>query len=66
MIEQIYKCRDIDEIISYMEVELFKILDAFCVNTPEHTMQKIVYYINNNYGSELKLEYLAELFNYRK
>ena len=64
MIEQIYKCRDIDEIISYMEVELFKILDAFCVNTPEHTMQKIVYYINNNYGSELKLEYLAELFNY--
>lgn len=64
MIEQIYKCKDIDEIMTYMEIELFKIVDAFCVNTPEHTMQKIVYYINNNYGSELKLEYLAELFNY--
>jgi len=64
IIEHIYQCKDIDEIIGYIEDELFAILHVFNVNTPENTMQKLIYYIGNNYGSDLKLEYLAELFNY--
>ena len=64
IIEHIYQSKNIDEIIVYMKAQLFSILDVFCMNTPENTMKKLIYYINNNYGSELKLEYLAELFNY--
>lgn len=64
IIEQIYQSKNIDEIIGYMGEELFSILDVFSVNTPTNTMQKLIYYIDNNYGSELKLESLAELFNY--
>lgn len=64
IIEHIYQSKDIDEITKYMKNQLFSILDVFSVNTPENTMKKLIYYIENNYGSELKLEYLAELFNY--
>jgi len=64
IIERIYSCKDIDDIIRYMKGELLKILQALKINTPESTMQKIVYYIGNNYQRDLKLEYLATLFNY--
>ncbi len=64
VIEQIYQCKDIDNVICYIKQELLKILESLKAHTPESTMDKIIYYIDNNYSSELKLEHLATLFNY--
>lgn len=64
IIEHFYECKHIDAVMAYMEAELTRLIQVFNSYAPENTMQKIVYYIDNNYGNELKLEYLAELFNY--
>lgn len=64
VIEEIYKCADIDEVIAYMEKELVSLGEQIEREAPENTMDKILYYIRNNYNKELRLELLAELFNY--
>lgn len=64
IIETIYQCTDIDEVLEYMEKELVVICNQIARKAPENTMDKILYYIKNNYNKELRLELLAELFNY--
>lgn len=64
IIEAIYHCRDVEDVIKYVEEQLQIIIEAFKVSSPENNMKKILYYISNNYNKELKLELLAELFNY--
>lgn len=64
IIETVYKCLDIDEVISYMTEELISLCNQIAREAPENTMDKILYYITNNYNKELRLELLAELFNY--
>lgn len=64
VIERIYNSNDIDDMIDYIEEELVNVIKYINISTPESNMQKIVYYIENNYNTELKLEYLATLFNY--
>ena len=64
IIEEIYKCVDIDEVIAYMEKELISLSEQIEREAPENTMDKILYYIRTNYNKELRLELLAELFNY--
>lgn len=64
IIEQIYECNHIDEIMNFMNKEIEKMLQKQKIVSPEQIMQKIIYYIDNNYNSDLKLEHLARLFNY--
>ncbi len=64
IIEVIYHCRDVEDVIEYIEEQLRIIVQEFKVSSPENNMKKIIYYIENNYNKELKLELLAELFNY--
>ncbi|WP_054742325.1 response regulator transcription factor [Cellulosilyticum ruminicola] len=64
IIETIYKCADIDEVLKYIDEELVLVCNQIAREAPENTMEKILYYIKNNYNKELRLEFLAELFNY--
>ncbi len=64
IIEAIYHCRDVEDVIKYVEEQLHIIVQEFKVSSPENNMKKIIYYIENNYSKDLKLELLAELFNY--
>ncbi len=64
IIETIYKCTNIDEVLKYIDEELIRVCNQIALEAPENTMDKILYYIKNNYNKELRLEFLAELFNY--
>lgn len=64
IIETIYKCTNIDEVLKYIDEELTRVCNQIALEAPENTMDKILYYIKNNYNKELRLEFLAELFNY--
>ncbi|OPJ65128.1 response regulator transcription factor [Clostridium oryzae] len=64
IIQQVYKMDRLSSIISYLHKEFTCIGTKICNSCSGNVMKRILSYIEKNYYKDLKLETLAEIFNY--
>lgn len=64
VIHKIYEKRNLFELLEYLKSEFINISRKISNTNSENTMKRILNYIQKNYNKELKLELLAEIFNY--
>jgi len=64
IIDGIYKKDSLQELHGYFKYNIIYISEVLAKNRPENLMEKIMDYINRNYYFDIKLETLAEIFNY--
>ena len=64
IIKDIYNTKSLQEIIEVLEKGLISISKVISFNSSDKSIKRIVKYIENNYYTDLKLELLAEIFNY--
>lgn len=64
IIKEIYGTESLQEIIEVLEKRLISISKVISFNSSDKSIKRIVKYIENNYYTDLKLELLAEIFNY--
>lgn len=64
IIKDIYNTESLQEIIEVLEKGLISISKVISFNSSDKSIKRIVKYIENNYYTDLKLELLAEIFNY--
>jgi two-component system response regulator YesN len=64
IIHGIYDKNTLLELIEYMCRELKELANKLCNDSSENVMKRILNYIEKNYHKDIKLEGLAEIFNY--
>lgn len=64
IIKEIYNTESLNEIIKLLEKRLFNLSQIISVSTSDKSIKRVVKYIDKNYYTDLKLELLAEIFNY--
>ncbi len=64
VIDEIYKKDSLQELHGYFKYNIIYISEGLAKQRPENLVEKILDYINRNYFSDIKLEGLAEIFNY--
>lgn len=64
IIKEIYNTESLSEIILLLEKRLLRLSQIISVNTSDKSIKRVVKYIEKNYYTDLKLELLAEVFNY--
>lgn len=64
VIKEIYEKNSLSELIEYMKTEFIDISNKICIDSSDNTMKRIVNFIHKNYNKDLKLETLADIFNY--
>lgn len=64
IIKEIYNTESLKEVIEVLESRLFSISKVISFNSSDKSIKRIVKYIENNYYTDLKLELLADIFNY--
>lgn len=64
IIKEIYGTESLNELINLMEKRLIHVSKIISTNTSDKSIKRIVKYIEKNYYTDLKLELLAEIFNY--
>lgn len=64
IIKEIYNTESLKEVIEVLENRLFSISKVISFNSSDKSIKRIVKYIENNYYTDLKLELLADIFNY--
>jgi Response regulator containing CheY-like receiver domain and AraC-type DNA-binding domain len=63
-IRKIYDARTLKNLISCLSNEFMNISKVICNTNSENTIKRILNYIDKNYSKDIKLETLAEIFNY--
>ncbi|MFZ5988860.1 MAG: helix-turn-helix transcriptional regulator, partial [Bacillota bacterium] len=61
---EIYKKTSLNELHDYIKCKLISLTEEVSKKRPDCTMKKIIDYINKNYNGDVKLETLAQMFNY--
>ena len=64
IIKEIYSTESLKEIIDILEKRLINVSKVISLNSSDKSIKRIVKYIEKNYYTDLKLELLAEIFNY--
>ena len=64
MIEQINHTKELDELIDLYYRILCQLSQQICNNDVDNIVKRVLYFMENNYSSDLKLEKIAKLFNY--
>lgn len=63
-IENIKKSNSLDELVEYIEDYLRELSEAIGMSTSEHVARRMYAYMERNYHKNIKLETIAQLFNY--
>jgi two-component system, response regulator YesN len=64
VIHKIYEKGNLFDLLEYLKGEFINISRTISNTNSENTMKRILNYIHKNYNKELRLELLAEIFNY--
>lgn len=64
MIEQINHTKKLDELLDLYNRILCRLSQQICFNDVDNIVKKVLYFMENNYSQDLKLEKVAKLFNY--
>ena len=64
MIEQINHTKELDELLDLYYRILCQLSQQICNNDVDNIVKRVLYFMENNYSSDLKLEKIAKLFNY--
>ncbi len=63
-IEHVKRSTSLDELIKYIEIYLSDISRVVGLSTSDHVIKRIYAYMERNYHKNIKLESIAQLFNY--
>jgi two-component system response regulator YesN len=64
VIDEIYRKDSLQELHGYFKYNIILISEMLSKLRPDNLIDKILDYINRNYNSDIKLESIAEIFNY--
>lgn len=64
IIDEIYKRDSLEDVINVLKKGLMEISKEISINSNNSSIKRIVKYVDTNYYKDLKLETLAEIFNY--
>lgn len=64
IIDEIYKRDSLEDVINVLKKGLMQISKEISINSNNSSIKRIVKYVDTNYYKDLKLETLAEIFNY--
>ncbi len=64
IIDEIYKRESLEDVIAVLKKGLIEISKEISINSNNSSIKRIVKYVDTNYYKDLKLEALAEIFNY--
>lgn len=64
IIHNIYSKKSLKELLNYMNDELISMSKKVYVGSADNNIKRIISYMEKNYYNDIKLETLAEIFNY--
>jgi two-component system response regulator YesN len=64
VIDEIYRKESLQELHGYFKFSIFLISEVIARHRPDNLFDRLLDYINRNYYKDIKLETLAEIFNY--
>lgn len=64
IIKEVYEKNSLSELIEYMKNEFINVSNRICSYSSDNIMKRIVNFIHKNYYKDIKLETLADIFNY--
>lgn len=66
ILDELYRCNTLTELHQYIQNKLNLLSDYLIQTRPDGVIRKILDYVHRNYHQDLKLETLAQLFNYNQ
>ncbi|MCL6591929.1 MAG: response regulator transcription factor [Firmicutes bacterium] len=66
ILDELYSCDTLAELHQYILNKLYLLSDYLTQTRPDGVIRKILDYVHRNYHQDLKLETLAQLFNYNQ